>query len=74
MFSKAPALVSLLVLLVNTLPSDRLRSAVLVPFELRRVKVEVEAWFTSKVVDPPLKGTLVSATVKLSNVLAPLNV
>lgn len=42
MFVRAPALVSLPVPLVNKSPSDRLRFATFEPFELRRVRVEVE--------------------------------
>ena len=73
-FSNAPALVNLDVPLVRSLPSDKLRSAVLVPLLLRRVREEVDPCWISKVVDPPVNGTLVSAMVMLSNVLAPVNV
>ncbi len=73
-FSKAPPLVSLDVPLVNNLPSERLRSAVLAPLLFNIFKEEVDACWISKVVEPPLKGTLVSAIVRLSNVLAPVNV
>jgi hypothetical protein len=41
-----------------------LRFETLDPLELRRVRVEVEPWVRSRVVEPPEKETLVSATVR----------
>ena len=67
-------MVSLEVPAVKSLPSERFKSAVLVPLELRMVKEEVPDCWISRVVEPPVKGTLVSATVKSLKVLAPLNV
>ena len=73
-FCSAPALVSLEVLLVNNEPVDRLRLATLAPLLLRMVKVEVEPCCRSRVVDPPVKETLVSAILMSLKVLVPLKV
>lgn len=74
MFESAPPFESLMTLLVNKSPSERLRLATLLPFELRSVKELVDPCRKSKVVEPPEKGTLVSAMVMLLNVLAPVKV
>lgn len=73
-FSKAPPLVKRLTLLVNNLPSERFKSAVLAPLLFKRFKVEVEAWLRSKVVVPLVKETLVSAIFRSLKVLVPVKI
>jgi len=73
-FCSAPALVNLEVLLVNNEPVDKLRLATLAPLLLRMVKVEVEPCCRSRVVDPPVKETLVSAILISLKVLVPVKV
>ena len=48
--------------------------ATLAPSELVIIRVLVAAAFRSKVVSPPVKGMLASATVRASKVLAPVKV
>lgn len=74
MFDKAPELSSLKVPLVWREPSERFRLAMLVPFEFSKLRVVVLAAFRSKVVEPPVKGMLVSAIDRSLKVLAPVKV
>src|SRR4030066_1277863 len=74
MFSSAPPLVSLDDPPVYRPPSERLRLAIFAPLLLSTVRVEVDAWVRSNVVDPPEKGTLVSAMVRSLNVFPPVKV
>ena len=74
MFSRAPALVKREVPFVNNDPSDKLRLATCADVELSKLKVLVAAPVISRVVSPPVNGTLVSEIVKSLKVLAPLKV
>jgi len=70
MFSSAPPFVSLDDPPVYRPPSERLRLAIFAPLLLSTVRVEVDAWVRSNVVDPPLKLTVVSANTVLPVPLA----
>src|SRR5512147_410720 len=69
-----PALLILVVPLRSSAPSERLRLAVFAPLLFNTVRVDVDACVRSSVVDPPEKGTLVSAIVMSLKVFAPVNV
>src|SRR6185369_3522776 len=72
--SRAPRLVNRETPLVKSEPSERLRFATFEPLEFSTVRVLVDPWVKSKVVEPPENGTLVSAMVMLLKVFAPVNV
>jgi len=71
---RAPPLESRWVPPVKSDPSERSRLATLPPLLFRRVNVEVDPCVRSKVVEPPVKVTLVSAMLMSLTVLVPVKV